>query len=177
MKKNHPTLLDYAILGLVRWEGMTGYRIRKTFEETAMGNYSSSPGTIYPALNRLQLRGLIEKTTDKDSGKALMHLTHAGKGVLTAWLIKPIEMAEVEKRRYELYLRFAFMDVVDDNTKVIGFLVSFRELLKRHISDLVNFHRAEAGNMPIYGRLAFEQGIESAKATLKWCKYALSEIS
>jgi len=48
------TLLDYAILGLIQDHALSGYAIRKMFEETALGHYSSSPGTIYPALNRLQ---------------------------------------------------------------------------------------------------------------------------
>ena len=55
------TLLDYAILGLIHEKAQTGYQIRKIFAETAMGNYSSSPGTIYPALNRLQKMDLVEK--------------------------------------------------------------------------------------------------------------------
>jgi DNA-binding PadR family transcriptional regulator len=177
MKTNNPTVLDYAILGLLRTEGMSGYRIRKTFEETAMGNYSSSPGTIYPALNRLLRFGFIEKITDEVSGKASMQITETGKDELIAWLVKPIEMVEVEKRRTELYLRFAFMDVVEDRSLIIQFLETFKDLLTQHISDLLQFHQAETDNLPLYGRLAFEQGIESAKATLKWCKRAIKEIS
>jgi DNA-binding PadR family transcriptional regulator len=177
MKTNKPTLLDYAILGLLRNEGMTGYRIRKTFEETAMGNYSSSPGTIYPALKRLQRLGLIEKVTDEVSGKTLMRITDAGKNVLIGWLTKPIELLEVEKRLDELLLRFAFMDVVENQSEVILFLERLKDLLTQHISDLLQFHQAESGSLPLHGRLAFEQGIDSAKATLKWCKRVIKEIS
>ena len=64
MKKDtiiKPTLLDYAILGLIQDRPLSGYAIRKLFEETALGNYSSSPGTIYPALKRLQKLELISK--------------------------------------------------------------------------------------------------------------------
>ncbi len=61
MKNIKPTLLDYAILGLIQNQPLSGYAIRKLFEETALGNYSSSPGTIYPALSRLQKFDLVEK--------------------------------------------------------------------------------------------------------------------
>ena len=37
---------------------MSGYDLRKVFEETALGNYSSSPGAIYPALSRLEQQGI-----------------------------------------------------------------------------------------------------------------------
>jgi len=53
--KKHPqiTVLGYALLGLLQQKAQSGYELRKVFAETAMGNYSSSPGAIYPALERL----------------------------------------------------------------------------------------------------------------------------
>ena len=59
MKKT--TTLDYIILGLIQENALSGYRIRKTFEDTALGNFGGSPGTIYPALNRLEQNKLISK--------------------------------------------------------------------------------------------------------------------
>lgn len=176
MKTKSPTLLDFAILGLVRLEAMTGYRIRKAFEETEMGNYSSSPGTIYPALHRMLRMGLLEKVPDEETGKAVYRITHEGFSTLKKWLIKPIGFHEVEREREELFLRFAFMDVVDDNNVIIGFLESFRNLLSRHIADLNRFYKEEGQYLPLFGRLAFEQGISSAKATLHWCKKAIKEV-
>jgi len=52
-------LLGYALLGLIHQKPSSGYDLRKTFAETAMGNYSDSPGAIYPALERLESQGLV----------------------------------------------------------------------------------------------------------------------
>ena len=172
----NPTLLDYAILGLIQNQSLSGYRIRKIFEETALGNYSSSPGTIYPALKRLQKFELAEKKESSDSNKTSFQITQKGIEALRRWLTKPLEKKDVEKKIEELFLRFAFMDTLVDKKQKINFLSAFRNLLSDYIGELQAYHLAEAIHLPLHGRLAFEHGIASCKTTLKWCKRALSEI-
>lgn len=173
----NPTLLDYAILGLIQNQPLSGYRIRKTFEETALGNYSSSPGSIYPALKRLQKYELVEKIKLSASVKSQFQITQNGIQILQIWLSKPIEKMEVEKRIHELFLRFAFMDNLINNKRKIIFLKSFRDFLSSYIGELQEYHGNESDNMPLHGRLAFEHGIESSKTTLKWIKKALLQIT
>ncbi len=170
------TLLDYAILGLLQDQLLSGYRIRKVFEETALGNYSSSPGSIYPALKRLQRFDLIVSIVDKTTTKTQFKITKKGIQILTVWLSKPIEKQEVKKRIYELFLRFGFMSKLADNEQKIKFLTSFRDLLGEYLNELLEFHKDVGSDMPLHGRLAFEFGIESYKTSLKWCKKALLQI-
>ena len=176
-KSINPTLLDYAILGLIQNQPLSGYRIRKMFEETALGNYSSSPGSIYPALKRLQKFELVEKTKLSASVKSQFQITQNGIQILQIWLSKPLEKREVEKKTDELFLRFAFMDMLVDYKHKIIFLKSFRDLLSSYIGELQEYHRNESDNMLLHGRLAFEHGIESYKTTLKWIKKALLQIT
>ena len=86
MESRKVTQLDYAILGLLSQGPLTGYKIRMTFENTALGNFSSSPGTIYPALKRLAALKLIDKKTKgaKRNGQTVMSITRMGTGVLKA---------------------------------------------------------------------------------------------
>ena len=105
-----PTSLDYAILGLVNQQPQTGYGIRKAFETTALGNYSSSPGVIYPALKRLQELGLVVNATINDTNKKKFHCTEEGESILKEWLLKPIEVTDIAKYLNDLLLRFAFME-------------------------------------------------------------------
>ena len=178
MKKDiKPTVLDFAILGLLRSTPLTGYRIRKLFEETALGNYSSSPGTIYPALKRLEKNELVVKTIPKGSAKSQFQITSRGMSVLKDWLLKSIEKKEVEKNTDELLLKFAFMESLINKKQIIDFLISFRNLLKVYIKELQVFYEMESANMPLHGRLAFQHGIDSNKVTLTWCKKALSQLT
>ncbi|MDH5368031.1 MAG: PadR family transcriptional regulator, partial [Cyclobacteriaceae bacterium] len=78
IKNIKTTSLDYAILGLVHILPQSGYAIRKQFELTAIGNYSSSPGAIYPALKRLQKFGLVENILFKEDRKNKYQCTSLG---------------------------------------------------------------------------------------------------
>jgi len=170
------SLLNYAILGLLKNEPLSGYRIRKIFEDTAMGNYSSSPGAIYPALSKLEQNELVEKITDPKTNKQFFKISPKGLKNLKEWILKPIEMNEVEKKMNELLLRFAFMDDLIIEQQKVYFLETFRDLLVEHLNNLKAYYAKEANNLPLHGKLAFEHGIGSNKATLKWSLNALKEI-
>lgn len=172
-----PTLLDYAILGLIQDQPLSGYAIRKLFKETGLGNYSSSPGTIYPALNRLQKFKLVKKNEQRETAKTRFEITSDGILILKNWFSQPIEKIEVEKKTNELLLRFAFMENLVDKNLKMDFLKSFHNLLSSHIKELQWFYNNESDNMPLHGRLAFQYGIDSNKTTLKWCKKAISQIT
>ncbi len=170
------TSLDYAILGLIHQEPQSGYGIRKEFETTALGNYSSSPGAIYPALKRLQKLGLVIKSTYGNDHKKRFGCTEAGKNALTEWLSKPLELHDVAKNLDELLLRFAFMGNLLKKENKLSFLLSLQELLKTYITELKTYHKNSGRDLPLNGRLAFEHGIESYQATLRWSNKALHTI-
>jgi DNA-binding PadR family transcriptional regulator len=172
-----PTLLDFAILGLLQEEPLTGYGIRKFFEETALGNYSSSPGTIYPALKRLQKGMLIESVVQKTSSKSSFQITKNGILMLKNWFLKPIEKVEVEKKMDELLLRFAFMEKLIDKDHRINYLKSLSTILHLYINELEAYYKMESKKMPLHGRLAFQYGIDSNKTALNWCKKAISQLT
>ncbi len=172
-KNIQPTLIDHAILGLISPAPMSGYAIRKVFETTAMGNYSSSPGTIYPALKRLQKLALVEKKKSEEDDKNKFSITSQGKQIFKAWLTKPLDQNDVAKKLDEVLLRFGFMDTIINNQAKVVFLESLRGLLTDYAGQLENYHKKEFDNLPLHGRLAFEHGIESYKSTLKWCEKTL----
>ena len=66
MKKRRG-FVQIAILHLLKEESMHGYRIMKELEDRAGGFYSASAGTVYPALQELLEREMIdlESTSDK----------------------------------------------------------------------------------------------------------------
>ena len=177
MKKIRPTSLDYAILGLVHQRPRSGYGIRKEFETTALGNYSSSPGAIYPALSRLQKLGLILKGPIGDTNKHKFRCTEQGEYMLKEWFLKPLELKDIAKKLDELLLRFAFMDELLDKEQKLNFLRALKDLLKTYIEELKDFRQREFQNLPLHGRLSFEHGIASYKTTFNWCKKAILTLS
>ena len=113
MRTSTISVLGYALLGLVQHKPSSGYDLRKIFTDTAMGSYSDSPGAIYPALERLEKRGLLEGNVEERAGlrrRKLYKLTSSGDRELKQWLSRPITRGDVVRGLGELMLRFAFME-------------------------------------------------------------------
>ena len=172
-----PTLIDFVILGLIQNHPHTGYQIRKVFETTALGSQSKSPGTIYPALKRLQKLELVENAEEVESGKTKYQITKKGIESLEEWLTKPIEIQDVEGKRDELFLRFAFMGSLVKKEKIIDFLTGYQDLLINYIENRRVYLAKDEYGMPLTAKLAFDYGTDCQKLALKWCNKAIKEFN
>lgn len=180
MKKGRPTSLGYALLGLIHMQPQTGYDLRKIFETTPMGHYSSSPGAIYPALKRLEEQGLIEgEVADADTlrPKRVYSATQKGIDVLREWVSQPIGKEDLLRRDDELMLRFAFMGAVVDDEVTRRFLEQMSDILDLYVPELEQILSIMPTEGPPHGRLALLSGIESYKARQTWIAKAIEEFS
>ena len=176
MDKND-SLLGFALLGLLQQEPQSGYDLRKVFAQTAMGSFSDSPGAIYPALGRLESRGLVRGTVAESTSlrkRRVFKITARGAAQLKAWLRRPVTRDDVVRRIGELMLRFAFMGDVLGTERTTDFLREYAGQLAEYVPSLKEFHRAQADKMPLSGRLAFESGIEEYEARLRWTRSSLA---
>jgi len=167
------TSLGYALLGLIRQQPRTGYALRKVFETTPMGSYSSSPGSIYPALAGLERLGLIEARDDGDDrkarGKGLFHLTPAGSAAFGAWLAGPVDGKDLTTAM----LRFSFLRAGSDRALIDAFLDSFEAAATQQAGGLRQFLAGEIGRaMPLQSRLAVEYGCRQFEAGAQWAVWA-----
>lgn len=167
------TTLDFSILGLLLSGPKTAYAIRMIFKTTAMGNYSSSPGSIYPATHKLRKLGLIVSDTDEGG---LLHITEEGKQQMKDWLNEPISIEMIAKESNILILKFAFMDHLVSQEEKVTFLKSFEEQSKAYFRSLEDYHRSTGPHLPLHGRLAFEYGLASMKTQLSWIRSSLKTI-
>ena len=176
MKALDISVLGYALLGLIDLKPSSGYDLRKVFAETAMGNYSSSPGAIYPALERLESQKLIRGVVEDSAGlrrRRVYHSTPAGTARLRKWLAKPIEQSDVMRGAQELMLRFSFMEHVLGAESAVNFLEEFRAALKTYLFGLESYARTNGKQMPLSGRLALDSGIRGYRGMYDWTAYAL----
>ena len=163
------TPLNYALLGLIRDEPRTGYALRKVFEATPMGNYSSSPGSIYPAL-----KVLVKATLIEGGDKAPYVITAAGRKAFNHWLLQP--MAENEPIHMAL-LRFAFLHDHPDKQVSLDFLKSFAMAAKARVTGLKAFMSSDLWHdMPLQSRLAVEHGVRTTEASAEWALDAWRQL-
>jgi DNA-binding PadR family transcriptional regulator len=69
--------LKLIVLNLLRAKPSHGYEIMKAIEDLAGGDYSPSPGVVYPTLTLLEELGYAEMTQEQD-GKKQYGITSEG---------------------------------------------------------------------------------------------------
>jgi DNA-binding PadR family transcriptional regulator len=179
MKQARTSLLGYALLGLIHHKPQSGYGLRKVFSDTAMGNYSDSPGAIYPALQRLEKNGSVSSMVEEAGGlrrRRVYRLTSSGRAELKAWLRKPIAPDDVKRDAAELMLRFSFMEKALGTQACVAFLRSFSLAIPPYIEQLEAFLAANSAAMPLSARLALENGIRGYQSMYEWTKYAVKQF-
>ena len=169
------TPLGYALLCEIRQAPRSGYALRRVFETTPLGIFSGSPGSIYPALKRLERHRLIRAVGSGRGGR--FEITRAGQEVLEAWLGRPVTVADVSRGTdLELcLLRFAFLQ--GERKAAVRFLKSFATVAKAREAELEAFLASDDGRaLPLHGRLAVEHGRRSVGASARWAIDALDAL-
>src|SRR6516165_7344297 len=114
MTTNDLPVLSYALLGLIRLrQPCSGYDLRGFFASQPMATFSDSPGSIYPALKRLELSGMVRCALDETSlvrRRKLYRLSSKGEKAFERWLTLAIKADDALGRMPELLLRFSFME-------------------------------------------------------------------
>ncbi len=167
--------LGYALLGLLRSQPGSGYEIRSVFTSALLRRFSSSPGSIYPALKRLQQQGLITHKGSPRRGK--FEITRAGRAALVAWLSVPVVPEDAEVRVDILMLKFAFTEGLLDLSERLRFLTSFEQAVNSHLETLISIRRSSAGQMPLHGRLSLDHQVAVAEANRSWIAHAKAELA
>jgi DNA-binding PadR family transcriptional regulator len=182
MKQTIPTL-ELALAGLLAQKPQSGYDLRKTFASTAMRHYSDSPGSIYPALRRLEARGWIAGEGDPRAirgarGRRVFALTAKGKESLRVWMELPVSREDVMWRLPELMLRFAYMDGHVPRSAACRFLGDFARELAGYVAELRTQLEAMQSKAALHtGVLAFESGILAMEAQLEWAQRARARLT
>ncbi len=86
--------IQIAILGFLMSESLSGYEIKTRFENSISNFFDASFGAIYPALNRMERDGWVQKRVVVQEGrpnKNVYAITEAGKVQFLAYLNTPLQ--------------------------------------------------------------------------------------
>jgi DNA-binding PadR family transcriptional regulator len=167
------TPLNYILIGLAAAEPRSGYALRRVFEDTPMARYSSSPGSIYPALKKLEKEGLVAHPAE---GRGAYHATEAGRAALADWLAEPVTLRQVADLPEIVMLRFAFLEHAP-RARTGDFLTEYAAALEAHLAALTAFlESAEGRALSRHGSLAVRSGVEGYRAQLAWVRRAQAEL-
>lgn len=148
----------YAILGALTIQPMSGYDLRRFFEENLGFFWSESYGQIYPILHRLEDDGCVEAAPGGGGRRRPYRITRAGRRVLAEWLEQPVVM---EVPRVEILLKLFFAGQGAAGVAQ-GHLRVFRAV---HEARLARY--AEVGGR-LEGELGGEEDVAYWKVTLAY---------
>src|SRR5467141_5139146 len=175
VKPDRNSTLAFALLGLIWQEPRSGYDLRKFFSSTPMISFSDSPGAIYPALYRLEQRGLVRgHVAEGLRRRRIFELTVRGRAEFRRWQTQPVMRNDVVRNPDALMLRFAFMDQFAGKGAALRFLNAFHKELAAYIPSLRKYLKSNREHMPQSGRLALESGIQAYETQLCWTKNAMT---
>ncbi|MDG6221179.1 MAG: PadR family transcriptional regulator [Candidatus Thermoplasmatota archaeon] len=103
-------LITYLMLNAMEKGPTYGYEIIKNMNAASKGRWKVSYGTVYGALQRLEKKGLIQKTRGTEADRNYFKLTPRG-------------MKSLEKRREQM--KHQSLDSID---KIVGFLNVYRSV-------------------------------------------------
>lgn len=83
------TELDFTVLAIIGRDGpMSAYDIRKVFAQSLTPSWSSSTGSVYPSIGRLEAAELVTVSTPEGArSRKALSINSAGQLALDSWLI------------------------------------------------------------------------------------------
>jgi DNA-binding PadR family transcriptional regulator len=162
-------LLDYALLGLLYRTPASGYDIRKVVQSTPLGRYSDSPGSIYPALERLRRQRLIAgRAAPGGRQRQAFTVTDKGRTAFRDWLSAPIGPPPLDTR--ELDLKLGLMSEARAPREVRAFLARYADALRGEVGRLAESRRSLAPQLSYSSTLALSMGIAMLRQQADWCQ-------
>jgi DNA-binding PadR family transcriptional regulator len=170
------TTLDALLLFLVGQKGQSGYDIRQLMASTPLGLFSDSPGAIYPALARLETRGLLSSSAEPEGRrKRLYEQTEAGRAGLKVWLARPVDLEAVTRRPEALDLRYVMIAETLGREAALRFTRECLALERSHLAELEAFQAGPGQAMSQAPRESTELGVRLLRTRLQWRRELLAK--
>jgi DNA-binding PadR family transcriptional regulator len=169
--------IKYAILGLLNYTDMHGYRIKEHIEKNFGHMWSANFGQIYPNLKDLEKEGLIamlEMAPSDEGGpqKKLYSITEKGMDEFLRWLSESPDRPMLIRDPFLLKFPFFGFSNIERTLEIIDEQIEmFEEQLDRRRKNMVRWSR-----QGIYVRLVSELGITQNEMYLDWLRNARAEI-
>ncbi|UCD78155.1 MAG: PadR family transcriptional regulator [Desulfobacterales bacterium] len=177
MKENKT---KYSVLGILSYGPMSGYDIKKFYEQSIAGFWSESYGQIYPILKRLAKEKFVTKSVQKQQGKPDRHIyaiTDKGREELQRWLVEPIGR---HIGRHEILLKLIFGRQISVKDNIIQ-IERFRERQQielkevERLSKQVETTETDNPNLPFW-LMALDYGKHVNEAYIQWAEKILTVL-
>jgi DNA-binding PadR family transcriptional regulator len=182
MAGRRPTDFEQVLLGAIARAPSTGYDLKQQFATTPLGVYEPSSGALYPALRRLERRGMLRAEPGEPADQTATRrryvytITEQGREAHAAWVRQPVDPATIARDLPLHLMRFVMMEPLLPRAEVLAFLADLRDALAGLLEGL----EAYAASAPVEDRhppLALDHGIALFTASLAWAKRTFNALA
>lgn len=177
--------MDHVLVGLCR-EPSSGYDLKAVFDQAIRYFWSAELSQIYPALHRLEARGLLEAEaapSAKGPTRRLYRATRTGRRKLREWLE---EGPAFRDERYVFAAQVFFLDELGDLDDTAEFVRSLRSEFEQRRKALAAVEgpdgeisaddRRDLDADEFHHYLTLRMGIRVVEARIAWCDESLRLI-
>ena len=167
--------VKHAILGLLHFRDMHGYRIKELLESNFGHLWSVNFGQIYPALSDMREQGLVEmheEAQDNAPARRVYAITPEGRGEFQRWLAASPQRGQVLRDPFLLRLAFFNFGDPDRALELIDEQIASYERQLDHRQDNAD----KRANADVYSRLLIDLGLDLNNMMLDWLRRAKKEI-
>lgn len=170
--------VKYAILGLLHYQDMHGYRIKKHIERNFGHMWTINYGQVFTALRKMEEEGLVvmREVAPSDNGgphRKVYSITRAGREEFERWLSSDPERDMLIRDPFLLrFVFFGFGDRERALEMIREQIDDYEEQLERRRENLERWKKH--GD---YVRLIAELGVQFNELYLEWLRRAYRELS
>lgn len=172
--------LSHAILGFLDYRPMSGYDLKKFFDQSVAHFWSATQSHIYKALENLEQDGMVESQIILQEGKPnrkQYKITDAGKAELRRWVSTPLP---VEAKR-EAWLIQVFFSHNIDNQEIASLFENRIERLRASLAQCqlaqknieANSQREGMKRLRSLWQLTLDYGIDYYENEIHWLEKTL----
>jgi len=182
MQKTKP--LAHAILAFLHFSPMTGYDLKKYFEQSVAHFWSVTQSHIYKTLDSLEKDGYVESSIIQQVGKPNRKeysITDAGRQKLQRWLITPLPLPPTR----EAWLIQIFFAYANSNQEIIELLQARKEAIDARIQTYrqdaqaaIDANARSIGNARIHElwQVTLDYGISYYEFERAWLEKTIERI-
>ncbi len=175
--------LEYAILGFLNDEPMTGYDLKKVFDMSVVHFWAADQSQIYRTLSRLHEAGRVRQEIvpqEHRPTRKVYHITGEGRAALRAWLATPLP---ADTLRIPWLIQLFFAGQIED-AEVLHVLeskaASLRAKLARYTQVLAEAEaHIEEESSPrdkFFWLSTLDYGVVTAEAQLAWLERVIERV-
>ncbi|MBI3152881.1 MAG: PadR family transcriptional regulator [Chloroflexi bacterium] len=175
--------LAHAILGFLEYQSMTGYDLKKFFDQSVAHFWSATQSHIYKALENLEKEGFVESSVIPQEGKPnrkQYQITVKGRGELRQWVSTPMPL-EVTREAWLIQIFFAhgikneeIVQLFEKRIEAIREYLKQCQIAQAHIDE--NYEQVGIERMRELWQLTLDYGTDYYENEIAWLEKTLPRI-